>query len=291
MSAEEIKIGTDRAIRTMTNDGAFRVIAAVTTETVRGAIAAQKAKGSVAMHFGELITGSILVREAMSPSLRVQGILKVPGGGSMVADAHPDGKTRGIVGFSGAVAATTGTRVLLEMMRTLQNGALHRGIVEVTFDEGAGGISGALMAYMQQSEQIVSTIAVSTLMQGDEVIAAGGYMVELLPEVERGPLMVLTQRLEDFPPLPDLLRKESKWTNLLVEELLYGMPYTVLAESNLSYGCQCSEVRVLSSLITLPKAEIEDLLAEERVLEIQCDYCGHDYAITPALLRSFLTPS
>ncbi|HMY14819.1 MAG TPA: Hsp33 family molecular chaperone HslO [Polyangium sp.] len=281
----------DRVIRAMTNDGAFRVIAAVTTQTVRGAVKAQQAKGRIAAHFGELISGSILIREAMSPTLRVQGILKIPGGGGMVADAHPDGKTRGIVGFSGAAATTSGAQCLLEMMRTLQNGALHRGIVEVTFDEKAGGISAALMEYMQQSEQIVTNIAVSTLMDGNEIVAAGGYMVELLPEVERGPLMVMTQRLEDFPPLSELLRKETKLTTHLVEELLYGMPYTLLAESGLEYGCQCSEVRVLSSLITLPKSEIDSLLEENRVLEIQCDYCRQDYAITPEQLRAFLTPS
>jgi molecular chaperone Hsp33 len=291
MSSEPAMPVSDRVIRAMTNDGAFRVIAAVTTQTVRGAVLAQQAKGKVAARFGELLTGAILIREAMSPTLRVQGILKIPGGGSMVADAHPDGKTRGIVGFSGAAASNTGSHMLLEMMRTLQNGALHRGIVEVTFDDGAGGISDALMSYMQQSEQIVSTIAVSTLMDGEEIVAAGGYMVELLPEVERGPLMVMTQRLEDFPPLSELLRKETKLTTHLVEELLYGMPHTLLAESELTYGCQCSELRLLSSLITLPRAEINALLEDNRVLEIQCDYCRKDYAISPTQLKSFLTPS
>lgn len=281
----------DRVIRAMTNDGAFRIIAANTTQTVRGAVQAQQARGSVAAQFGELLTGAILIREAMSPMLRVQGILKIPGGGSMVADAYPDGKTRGIVGFSGEAGMTTGTHMLLEMMRTLQNGSLHRGIVEVTFDARAGGISGALMAYMQHSEQIVSTIAVTTQMQGDEIVAAGGYIVELLPEVERGPLMIMTQRLEDFPPLAELICKETQWPTHLIEELLFGMPYTVLAESDLAYGCQCSEVRVLSSLVTLPRAEINSLLEENRVLEIQCDYCHKDYAISPAQLRSYLTPS
>jgi molecular chaperone Hsp33 len=281
----------DRVIRSMTDDGAFRVITAVTTQTVRGAVAAQQAKGAVAAHFGELLTGAILIREAMSPALRVQGILKIPGSGSMVADAHPDGTTRGIVGFSGSAATNTSGTPLLEMMRTLHNGALHRGIVEVAFDGQAAGISGALMAYMQQSEQIVSTIAVSTLMDGDDIVAAGGYIVELLPEVERGPLMIMTQRLEDFPPLADLLRKETKLAAHLVEELLFGMPHTTLAESNLAYGCQCSELRLLSSIITLPRTEITALLEDNRVLEIQCDYCRKDYAISPTQLRSFLTPT
>lgn len=291
MTQEVANSVNDRVIRAMTNDGAFRVIAAVTTQTVRGAAAAQQAKGAVAARFADLLTGAILIREAMSPTLRVQGILKIPGGGSMVADAHPDGKTRGIVGFSGSAAANTTGTMLLEMMRTLQNGALHRGIVEATFDEKSGGISAALMAYMQQSEQLVTSTVVSTLMEGDEIVAAGGYMLELLPEVERGPLMLMTQRLEDFPPLSDLLRKETKLTTHLVEELLYGMPHTILAESDLEYGCQCSDVRVLSSIVTLPRSEIMALLEDNQVLEIQCDYCRKDYAISPAQLKSFLTPS
>ena len=31
--------------------------------------------------------------------------------------------------------------------------------------------------------------------------------------------------------------------------------------------------------------------ADDRVHEIQCDYCPKDYAISPAQLRTFLTPS
>jgi len=283
----------DKVLRAMTNDGAFRVIAALTTETVQGAVASQDARGLVAERFGELVTGSILIREAMSPTLRVQGILKgASGKGSMVADAHPDGTNRGLVGFAGATGddmASPGA--LLKMMRTLPNGAIHQGIVEVSFEDAKGGISGALMAYLQHSEQIVSTLAVATVMEGDRVARAGGYIVELLPEVERGPLMIMTQRLEDFPALPELLRNAETSAHGLVEELLYGMPFTLLAESNLSYACACSELRVLSSLSTLPRADIEDLLRDNKVLEIQCDYCRKDYAIQPAQLRALLMSS
>jgi len=284
---------SDKVLRAMTNDGAFRVISALTTETVRGAIASQEAKGAVASRFGELVTGAILIREAMSPSLRVQGILKeATGKGSIVADAHPDGTNRGLVGFNGATGEDmAGKGGLLKMMRTLPNGALHQGIVEVSFGPQNGGISGALMEYMQHSEQIVSTIAVSTILEGEEVVAAGGYIVELLPEVERGPLMIMTQRLEDFPKLDDLLRKGELTPHALIEELLYGMPYTLLAESALMYACHCSELRVLSSLATLPRSDIEDLLRDNKVLEITCDYCRKEYGIQPSQLQALLMAS
>ena len=286
----------DKVIRAITNDGAFRVITALTTGTVRDAVGAQGARGSVAKRFGELVTGAILIREAMSPNLRVQGILKGAGGkGSMVADSHPDGTSRGLVGFAGETGLAQGSgrhTGILQMMRTLPNGALHQGMVEVSFDGEENAISAALMEYMQHSEQIVSTISVTTVLDAeDRIVAAAGYIVELLPEVERGPLMIMTQRLEDFPTLDDMLKGGALSPDSLLDELLHGMPFTKVAESALSYACNCSELRVLSSLATLPRSDLEDLLKDGKVLEISCDYCRKDYRISPAQLRSLLTTS
>ncbi|MEO7327100.1 MAG: Hsp33 family molecular chaperone HslO, partial [Minicystis sp.] len=296
-------------VRAITNDGAFRVIAARTTATARGAASAQKARGDVAARFGELLTGTILVREAMAPGLRVQGILKGKGKGSLVADAHPDGSSRGLVNFGAAGKDMSfGPGSILQIMRTLPGGAMHQGVIEVPFEDDAprprplgedgsamprirrwGPVSAGLMAYMQDSEQIVSTIDVATVMDGDEIVAAGGYIVQLLPEVERGPLMLMTERLSDFETLEALLRKGEASPDFLIDEIFYGMPFTRLEESPLRFGCYCSQLRVLSSLATLPRSDVEELIADNEVLDINCDYCGKDYQIAPSLLRSLLT--
>lgn len=308
--AEKLETKGDLVVRAITDDGAFRVIVARTTETVRGAVAAQKSRGEIAARFGELLTGTILVREAMAPALRVQGILKGQGKGNLVADSHPDGSTRGLVNFGGAgKEMLLGPGSILQMMRTLPGGAMHQGVIEIPFDakgpsprplgedgsampqvRGWGPVAAGLMAYMQDSEQIVSTIDVSTVMEGEQIVVAGGYIVQLLPEVERGPLMVMTERLADFEGLGSLLRKSDS-PDALIEEILYGMPFTRLEESSLRFGCYCSQLRVLSSLATLPRKDVEDLIADNEVLEINCDYCGKDYQIAPALLRSLLTTS
>jgi molecular chaperone Hsp33 len=53
----------DSVLRAITDDGAFRVIAVDTTATVRGALAVQKAAtAELAQTFGDLLTGSVLVR-------------------------------------------------------------------------------------------------------------------------------------------------------------------------------------------------------------------------------------
>lgn len=146
------------------------------------------------------------------------------------------------------------------------------------------------MAYMQDSEQVVSTLAVATVLEDGRVTAAGGYIVQLLPEVERGPLMVMTERLADFESLEEVLKSGAS-PDALLEELLYAMPFTRLEASTLSFACHCSQVRVVSTLSTLPRGDIEDLIRGGEVLEIRCDYCGKEYRVPPAQLRSLLTTS
>jgi len=117
---------------------------------------------------------------------------------------------------------------------------------------------------------------------------AGGYIVQLLPELEEGPLMVMTERLKDFSSMSLLLEKGGAEPHALLSELLYGMPYAEVGESQLRFGCNCSEERIVSGLATLPRHDLEELLARGEVLEIACDYCRREYGIRPAKLRGLL---
>lgn len=281
----------DSVLRAMTNDGAFRVIVAKTTGTVRGALAAQRGSGRTAHHFGDLLTGSVLYRETMAPQLRVQGIVRgSKGAGSLVADSHPSGMTRGLIQLpksGGDIELDQGA--LLQLMRTMPDGHLHQGIVEIP---PGGHLGRALMAYMQSSEQVVSMIAMGTVLDDrHEVVSAGGYSVQLLPEVGRGPLMVMTERLNDFLTLEEQLRDEAFSPSWLLEQLLYGMEYTTLDESALGFDCWCDELRLISALASLARADIEDLISDGKTLEISCDYCGKEYRIAPAQLRGLVGAS
>ena len=281
---------TDTVLRAITDDGAFRVITARTTQTVRGAIEAQGVTGQTARHFGDLLTGSILFRETMAPNLRVQGIIKGSGGsGSLIADSHPSGQTRGLVQLKGgAREIDLGPGAVLQLMRTLGSGRINQGVVEVPKD---GGISHSFMSYMQTSEQVISMLAVGTLFEGDRVHSAGGYIVQLLPEVGRGPLMVMTERLRDFESIDAQLADSGFTPSWLLDELLYGMPFTRLEESTVRFECWCDELRVVSALASLSRDDLEHLLSTNEVLEIACEYCKRDFRIAPARLRGLLEQS
>jgi molecular chaperone Hsp33 len=280
----------DRVVRAITDDDNFRVITAATTQTVSGALAAQKVQGVTARHFGELLTGTILIRETMSPAHRVQGLLKAPGRGSLVADAHPDGLTRGLVQLADGIdtfGLTDGS--VLQMMRSMANGRVHRSVVKAPSD---GGVSTALMTYMQESEQIVSVIATGIAFDGDgAVTCAGGFVVQLLPGAERGPLMVMTERLESQPPVEQQLVALQADPRRLMDELLYGMPHAQLDVSPLRYGCLCSREVVVASLSTVPRDELQEMIREDGVIELSCDYCGTGYRLGRTHLEGLFSES
>ena len=273
----------------MTDDGTFRVVTAQTTRTVRGALAAQNAAGETALHFAKLLTGVVLLRLTMAPQLRVQAILRGSGRtGTLVADSHPTGRTRGLVTAStGGEALDLGRGSLLRLMRTLQDGSLHQGVVEVP----AGGIGPALMTYLEVSEQVSTMIAVGAVVGEDGAVSAGGYLVQILPEAQRGPLMIMTERLEEFRSIDDRLVRPDFSPAGLTEDLLYAMPFTPLGETDVRFECWCSRLSVVAALSSLPRSEVQSMIDDGDVLEIRCDYCNAQYRVSPAELRGLLDAS
>ncbi len=276
----------DSIVRVMTDDGGFRVIVADTTRTVRGAVEAQSARDATARHFGELLTGAVLFRETMAPTLRVQGVLRGATGGQIVADSHPSGSTRGLVEAPERLVLGDGAR--LRVMRSLPGGGVLQGVVAAP---EFGGISGALMNYLRTSEQVDSVIAVGAIVDAEHVHVAGGYLVQLLPEVEREALAAMTSRLQSLTSIEALLSRGGFSTTTLIDELLGDMPYTPLEKRPVEFGCWCSRVRMLATLTTLSRPELEDMIADGEVLEISCSYCRAEYGVAPEELRGLLQPS
>jgi molecular chaperone Hsp33 len=273
---------TDSSLRAMTDDSAFRVMAVNTTQTVRDALERQAPSGVTRKAFGDLITGSVLVRETMSPNQRVQTILKRrQHTGSLLADAHPTEGTRGLVSLPASEPEFPLTDAILQVMRRLHDGKIHQGMIDVP---NGGDVSDALRVYMEVSEQVDTLVAVSTLFDGDVVTFAGGYLIQLLPGVGRAPLAFMSERVREFGDIDAHLARGHAEPRELISALLSGIPYTELDHSPLRFGCWCSAERLLSALSTLPKADIDDFVEKGEVLEISCDYCHRQYRIPPTKL-------
>jgi len=283
----------DRVLRAITVDGSFRIIGVRTTDLVREAIRIHGSDSGAALDakaFCELLTGAIIVRETMAPSQRLQMILSRDKVGQVVVDSHPDdGRgaiTRGLVNrFSPEGGPVLGGDAVLRVIRSLPRGRLHQSIVEAT----GVGITHALMHYMQVSEQVVAMLGIATVFDGDQVVASGGYLVQLLPECTEGPLAVMTERLaHDFASLDRFIVENDADPAKLLEEVLYGFAYEKLADAPLRYGCDCSEERVLGAIATLGRAEVADVVARGEVMSLTCEYCRTTWSLGTDRLKTLL---
>jgi molecular chaperone Hsp33 len=290
---------TDRIFRAMTNDGTFRVVTLDGTQTARAVCAAQQVRGTTARHLAELVLGSALIRETMSPQLRVQGILRRSDGkGYLLGDSHPSGNSRGLFSRKHQNDEFDMKNSVLQMVRTLQDGRVQQGLVSVADN---ADVSQALMTYMQESEQIVTMIVVGAVLKSaavtlgpdepDWVVSAGGYLVQLLPQAEQAPLAVMTERLEDFRNIDHILTHPEFTPRALCEELLYGMPFTELGDSELGSECWCSRTSLLGALATINRADVQGMVESGEILEVTCDYCRETYKLAPSDLQGLLDPN
>lgn len=278
---------TDSIFRAMTNDGTFRVVTLDGTRTAQAVCKAQQVRGLTARHLAELVLGAALIRETMSPQLRVQGILRRSDNSTfLLGDSHPSGNSRGLYSRKQEEQPFELNGSVLQMMRTLHDGRVQQGVVQVA---DGSDVSTALMTYMQESEQIVTMIVVHAVLDEESTpLAAGGYLVQLLPQADQAPLAVMTERLEDFRKIDHILTHPEFTPKLLCSELLYGMPFTELGDSELGSECWCNRTALLGALATLQREDIQDMIKEGQPLEITCDYCRHDYRIAPTELQGLV---
>jgi len=275
---------SDMVVRSMMNDGAFRAVTVRADATAREAIAAQGLSGREAGLFAQLLCGAILYRETMAPQLRVQCILDGAGdAGRIVADSHPDGGVRGMVQLPEGDGGLVVDGAILRMARELPRGRLHEGIVDVP---AGGGISEGLMTYMQSSEQTLTVAAVAAI-ELEGRIRAAGYLVQLLPEVDRSSLTGMIERLESLPPLAGMLEQDLG-AAALVSSVFGDAPYTLLESSEVRFDCRCSRDRAGRALATAARTEVEEALADGRGLETRCEFCGADYTFSREDLLALL---
>ena len=71
----------------------------------------------------------------------------------------------------------------------------------------------------------------------------------------RGPvrLMVMTERLKEFPAILELLTEGHAMPDVLIAELAYAMPFEIVGRDGGRFECKCSDERLLASLASLPE--------------------------------------
>jgi len=211
-----------------------------------------------------------------------------------------DGPLRGIVAISsgrGEVRGYVGNPMIGEM--SLQE-AVGKGVLKIVKNHPSwptpyNGISAIrhsdidrdVGAYLAESEQRSCALAAATSVEGILCKAAGGYLVEKLPECDDETMGKVEQNLAtlvkkdggDTLPTNLLLNGVSPYE--ICEIILDGLDMQPLQQIEPVAKCQCTEERLFRALRLLPRAEVDEILEKEDQIEARCHFCGKVYRMGP----------
>ena len=287
----------DKLIRGNSTDGSIRVFTAITTDVVNEAHRIHQTSATVSAALGRLLTagailGSQLKSEQDSLTLQINGDGPV---GMMTVVSNARSEVRGYV--SNPIAdLPPNSKGKLDV-----SGIIGQGFLSVIRDLDlkepyigrtpliSGEIAEDLTYYYAKSEQIPTAIALGVLVDTDlSVKAAGGYMIQLMPEATDETADRLTEIVENLPPVTDMIMN-----NMSAEDIAFAVTdgFDMVLELNApspEYKCNCSRDRMERALISLGKKELSDIIEEQGNAEMTCRFCDNVYEFSKDELISLM---
>lgn len=289
----------DKIIRAISADGFIKISAVSTKELTEKARQIHKTLPVATAALGRTLAaasmlGSSLKDEGTSVTIRING-----GGplGSILAVSDYSGNVRGYLQNPAVdlplrtdgkldVGGAVGKNGTLTVTRDLNLKEPYVGSTELV----SGEIAEDLAAYLAESDQIGAATSLGVLVDTDQsVIAAGGYIVELLPGAPDGLAELLEKNIADTGAVTGFLKNDD--IEELVNRVMRGSEPKVLDSYPVEYRCYCSRGRVLSALASLGNSELEDIEKEGRDIEVTCQFCDALYSFHPADIGALMKNS
>lgn len=247
---------------------------------------------------GRLTTGAALFAAQLKVNERIS--LRIGGNGplkTIAADAwFLDERTIGARGYAQnaqvelpvdergkfAVAAAVGEGAL-QVTRSSDIGQPYVGVVPLV----SGEIAEDVAAYLSQSEQIPSIVALGVLANPDGIAAAGGVMAQVLPGADEAVLAALEARAAQMPAVTKLIAGGADATALL-HALSGSTPLRAQRELDVRFACMCSRAKVERVLVGMGADELLALSRERDRTEATCEFCKTRYVFDSAEIAALV---
>lgn len=289
---------SDKLVRGNSMDGAIRVFSAVTTDIVNEAQRIHHTYPVATAALGRLLTGAAIMGAAGLKSETDSLTVQIKG----------EGDIQNIVAVTDCMSRVRGyisdpyiDRPLNSKGKLDVGGAIGGGYLSVVRDLGlkepytgqiplvSGEIAEDLTYYYAKSEQIPTSVALGVLVDTDNtVLAAGGFMIQLMPEATEEMAIKLEEILKDIPPVTSMIRD-----GMSAEDILFcvteGFPMVCENKAVVpKYECKCSKERMEKALISIGKEELESLISEQGEAELTCQFCDNKYLFNKSELEELL---
>lgn len=212
--------------------------------------------------------------------------------GAMTVVAHPNGelkvtidepevelalKENGKLDVGGAL----GTDGRLTVMRSLGFGEPYVGQVNLV----SGEVAEDFAMYYTASEQTPSLCALGVLV-GEQVISAGGVLIQAMPGCSEELINQLEIRAELFAAISQALNDST--LDEIAEMYFRGLEPEILEESALTLHCDCSRERIEQVLLSVGEEQLCAMAQEDHGAELTCHFCRSTYRFTQEELENLI---
>lgn len=278
----------DLLLRGLVRTPDLRVIQVEATDLSRMARMLHGLAPTSAAVFAEALAAGLLLGALQKERTRVNLSLEVDGPLSgLLVDADTDGNIRGRVRrpdvhFPGDPSvgprAALGGSGTLSVLRDLGRGEFYRGSVEFV----PGTLTENLRSYFAASEQVATALDVRVQPTDREPLGAvAGIVVQKMPEGSLEALEDVRRRIAAGA------FREAVAAGAGGEDLaraVVGADLEVLTRQEVAYVCNCDRRRAVNAVSALGPDGIRTVLAEEKQVVIDCEFCKKRYVVDEAEL-------
>ena len=193
-------------------------------------------------------------------------------------------KPNGKLDVSGAVGKNGFLNVINKNEVTDTN---YTGLVPLV----TGEIAEDFTEYFAKSQQKPTVIALGVLVNKNGVKAAGGYMIQLMPDATEEDIVAIEKALEIAPSISQMI-DENKSLEEIARIITGDENIMILAqELDMKYECDCSIEKFERGLISIGKEELEKIIEEDGQANIVCNFCKKEYNFDKNELEDLLRQS
>lgn len=286
----------DYMVRATAMDGEIRAFAVRSKDTVETARQIHDTYPTATAALGRLLSAGLMMGADMKDDddlitvkIDCQGPIK-----GLLATADRNGHVKGYVS-NPAVDLPPNDKGKLDV-----GGALDLGVLSVIKDIGlkepyigqtiliTGEIAEDITYYYATSEQIPSSVALGVLMNKDNTVRqAGGFMIQLMPGAGDETAEALEKKIGEIDGITSMLDKGMSPEDILTY-ILGDFGLRINERTDCSYRCDCSRERVLRALLSIGKKDLEEMIEENKDVEMECHFCGRKYTFTPEELKELV---
>lgn len=289
----------DYIVRATAADNQIRAFAATTRDLVEKARSVHNTSPVATAALGRLLTAGAMMGTMMKGEKDIL-TLQIKAGGpinGITVTADSKANVKGYVGKPD-VMLPPNAKGKLDVA-----GAVGVGLLQVIKDMGlkepyvgqtvlqTSEIAEDLTYYFATSEQVPSSVGLGVLMEHDNTVKqAGGFIIQLMPFTDDAVIDALEKKLSEVTSVTSML-DTGDTPEMILDKLLGDFGVQITDKVPTSFCCNCTKHRVEKAIISIGKKDIQEMIDDEKPIEVNCHFCNTNYEFSVQELKQILKKS